>query len=201
MSVAQPIPSSENPMLEKPTPSRHAPKGATQDSAMNPAITKLAAEGKQASIDLQLIDPNPFQHRQTMDEAKMEELVGAIESQGLLQRPLARVLGDRYQLVFGHRRKEAFARLFARTKDPKWAQPPVVVRESLPDSEMQLFCLAENLSVENPPAVETAAGIAQYQRTNGLSVSQLSERLGHKEARLKRYLRLDQAPTVIKNAC
>ena len=201
MSVATQSPGSENPVLEKPaTSSRPAPKGATQESAMIASSSNAHPEGKLASIDLSQIDANPFQHRQTMDEQKMEELVGAIQSQGLLQRPLVRAAGDRYQLAFGHRRKEAFTRLLERSKDRQWARLPVVVRE-LSDSDMQLFNLAENLSVEDPPVVEIAAGIAQYQRTNSLSLTALAEKLGQKEVRLKRLLRLHQAPTVIKNAC
>ncbi len=198
MSAAPHATTTDPAALDKPTRSRPAPNGAPQESAM---ISSIDPQGETTSIALHRIDANPFQHRQTMDEQKMEELVSAIQSQGLLQRPLVRAFGARYQLAFCHRRKEAYARLLERTKDPKWAHLPVVLRQEMPESEMQLFNLAENLSVEDPPVVEIAAGIAQYQRTNGLSLTQLAEKLGQKEVRLKRLLRLHMAPTVIKNGC
>ena len=57
-------------------------------------------------IRLEIIDDNPFQDRGSYED--IPELGRTIAVSGLEQKPKARLVGKRYQLKFGHRRKRAF---------------------------------------------------------------------------------------------
>lgn len=57
-------------------------------------------------IKLDIIDDNPYQDRGSYED--IAELGRSIALVGLKQQPKARPVDDRYQLMFGHRRKRAF---------------------------------------------------------------------------------------------
>src|SRR5262245_16082330 len=77
-------------------------------------------------VEIERIDPNPFQPRKTMDPSGLEELRDSIAAHGILQPVVLRTMGDRYQLISGERRWRA-ARLAGLD------QVPSVIRESVTD--------------------------------------------------------------------
>ena len=58
-------------------------------------------------ISMDSIDPNPFQPRKVMDPETVRELANSIESEGLLQPIVVRLVKDRHQLIAGERRWRA----------------------------------------------------------------------------------------------
>ena len=93
-------------------------------------------------IDLDLIDPNPWQPRLTTDPADIEDLAQNIDELGLLQEPLLRPSGDRYQSAFGHRRIEAVRLLVSRGK---WNRKGLPARlQEMSDRDMAYVALSEN---------------------------------------------------------
>jgi ParB family chromosome partitioning protein len=50
-------------------------------------------------IDLQKIDPSPYQHRRHFDEDKLRELVASIQREGLIEPIVVRPKRDRYELI------------------------------------------------------------------------------------------------------
>ncbi|HZF69844.1 ParB/RepB/Spo0J family partition protein [Sulfuricurvum sp.] len=72
--------------------------------------TKDVSQSAQASpeISCALIDPNPYQPRLDYDPIEVRALADSIEEHGLLQPIVVRRDGDRYTLVAGHTRLEAF---------------------------------------------------------------------------------------------
>ena len=62
---------------------------------------------KIVEINIDLIDPNPFQPRKFFDDDELVELAETIEKHGLIQPIAVRKVGDRYQIISGERRTRA----------------------------------------------------------------------------------------------
>ena len=62
---------------------------------------------KVVEINVDLIDPNPFQPRKVFSDDELVELADSIEQHGLIQPIAVRKVGDRYQLISGERRTRA----------------------------------------------------------------------------------------------
>ena len=61
------------------------------------------------SIDVMLIDRNPYQPRQEFDEEELEQLAQSLIVNGLLQPIVVRKVGERFQIIAGERRFRAAA--------------------------------------------------------------------------------------------
>ena len=68
--------------------------------------------GAQDEININLIDPNPRQPRTVFDPEALQELVASIKEIGILQPPVVRKSGNRYELIMGERRLRAAKFLF-----------------------------------------------------------------------------------------
>ena len=64
-----------------------------------------------SEIDVNLIDPNPFQPRRHVDKYQDAALLQDIKERGVLQPVGVVSCGDRYMLIFGHRRLNAVREL------------------------------------------------------------------------------------------
>lgn len=153
-------------------------------------------------VPLDQISDNPFQHRLDMDPEKLEELAQSIASSGLLQPILLRRLPTgRWETLAGHRRRAAFSLLRERAKSEdervRW-NCITAIEKVVSDEEMERFALEENLHRDDPSALAYAAGLAHYQQAHSLSAAQVAERLHLELTRVKRFLRLNNAPEVIK---
>lgn len=159
----------------------------------------------QLSVPLDLIDDNPWQPRQTYDAAKLEELISSIRADGLLQ-PVAvrRASGGRYQLVAGHRRLRAFKELLNQSdanEERRFSSIPALLKANASDEEMARMALNENLQRDDLLPTEAAAALASYRDMTGLKTSkELAKAMGLNENRVKRLLRLNDAPRFIKAA-
>lgn len=74
---------------------------------------QAAQAGSMEWIDVDVIEDNPYQPRLSMDEAELRSLIASISQRGQLQPCMARPHPEhrgRFQLVVGHRRKEAVRR-------------------------------------------------------------------------------------------
>ena len=58
-------------------------------------------------IDIEKIDPSPFQHRRHMNADKLMELASSISAVGLIEPVVLRPLNGRFQLICGERRLRA----------------------------------------------------------------------------------------------
>ena len=61
----------------------------------------------QRVIDLQKIDPSPYQVRRHFDEDTLKELAASIQREGLIEPIVVRPKNDRYELIAGERRFRA----------------------------------------------------------------------------------------------
>jgi ParB family chromosome partitioning protein len=66
-----------------------------------------APTGGPLQIDIDLIDPSPFQPRTRFREEALEELARSIKASGIIQPLVVRSVDKRYQLIAGERRWRA----------------------------------------------------------------------------------------------
>lgn len=136
---------------------------------------------REVSIDI--LDPNPFQPRQSdEDRAALEELAADIARNGLIHPPVARAVNGRYQLACGHRRVVACRTL-------GWEKIPVDVRE-LSDQEMALIAWSENESRRSLNPLDRAAAIRRMMDTFGWTQEEAAQHLGLARSTIANILRL-----------
>ncbi len=143
------------------------------------------------NIALNLIDDNPYQTRQTYDQASLEELAADIAARGLLQPPVGRRVDGRVQLAFGHRRKRAFVLLAQ--EHPDYRHLPLEIRE-LSDEDMALCAWSENARRRDVSPVDEAVAIRRMMDTFGWTQRCTAERLGLSRPAVSNKLRLLRLP-------
>ena len=72
-----------------------------------PKKSDIEQDGVTRAIDLQYIDPSPFQHRKIFDSDKLKQLAASIQRDGLIAPILVRPVGNRFELIAGERRVRA----------------------------------------------------------------------------------------------
>ncbi len=108
----------------------------------------------QGLIDLQKIDPSPYQHRRHFDEDKLRELAASMQSEGLIEPIIVRPIDKRYQLIAGERRLRA-VRDFT---EMETIQAQIVIAGDL---QARRISAAENLQREDLSAIETIEAIVE----------------------------------------
>lgn len=165
-----------------------------------PASRKKQAEGKTSEspadksgvlyVDVNDIKPNSSQPRKNFDEEKLEELAASIESHGVIQPIVLRVLGKGYEIVAGERRWRA-----ARMAGLK--EVPCIVKE-LTDEENMLLAIIENMQREDLNPIEEAEGIKRMIDTYGLTQEQVSYSVGKSRPYITNSLRLLKLPVKVQ---
>lgn len=102
-------------------------------------------EVKKVRVDL--IDPNPLQVRQKIDEEKLSELADSIKEVDVLNLPILQRKGNRYQLIAGERRWRA-------AKKAGVTEILAIVRDDISDFESLLISGSENIHREDLTSVE-----------------------------------------------
>lgn len=144
-------------------------------------------------LDLDLLEPNPFQPRMDMPEEALSELADSIRAQGILQpilvRPHPSVEG-RYQIVAGERRWRAAALAGLH-------QVPVYVRQ-LPDISAAAAALVENLQRQDLNPIEEAEGLKRLIDDFEFTHDAMGEALGKSRPHITNTLRLLQLPPEVQ---
>jgi ParB/RepB/Spo0J family partition protein len=163
-------------------------------------------DGALVHVDLDLLDDNPFQPRTTIDEAPLAELAASISQSGLLHSIAVRPAGGgRYQIVAGHRRVAAFKKLKqgATTDEDRrrYRLIPAQVKRGLDDSQMAVGAYVENASRADLTPLEEAIALLKIKDLTGAAnAKELASAVGQNEQRVRRLLRLADAPKVVKDA-
>ncbi len=144
-------------------------------------------------VQLERIDPNPFQPRHAFPEDSLKELADSIRASGVIQPVLLRrsaLAEGRYQLIVGERRWRA-ARLAG------LETLPAVVRE-LTDQDTLEFALTENLLRRDLNPLEVAHAYHELQEKYHLSHEQIADRLGINRSSVTNTLRLLRLPPALQ---
>jgi len=164
--------------------------------ALGRGLNALLREVETASVGLQevqvdLIDPNPFQPRRAFPESSLRELADSIRQGGVVQPVLLRRTNDRYQLVAGERRWRA-SRLAGLEKIP------ALVRE-FSDRDTLEVALTENLLREDLNPIDVAHGLDSLQKKFQTSHEAMAERFGVHRSTITNTLRLLRLPSAIQD--
>jgi ParB family chromosome partitioning protein len=145
------------------------------------------------SIDINLIETNPYQPRDTFETESLKELAASIKVQGIIQ-PLTvrRLSNNAYQLISGERRLRA-------SKLAGLTEVPVYIRAAN-DQEMLEMALIENIQRENLNAIEVAISFQRMLDECSLKQEELGDRVGKNRSTVTNYLRLLKLPPVIQAA-
>jgi ParB family chromosome partitioning protein len=160
-----------------------APKpGVGAGLAGTAAQSALAASEILIQIDIDLIDPSPYQPRTRFQETALEELAQSIRSSGIIQPLLVRRRGARYQLIAGERRWRAAQRASLQ-------RVPAVVKEVAEELALEMT-LVENLQREDLNPVEQAKAFDRLISEFRLTQEQVAERTGKDRATIANAIRL-----------
>ena len=103
------------------------------------SYTHLIEDSKQLiHVELSRIKPNPYQPREEMDDANLEDLKRSIIEKGVLQPLILRQVGDGFELIAGERRYRA-------AKEAQMQIVPAIVMDVAAPEEMLELSLIENI--------------------------------------------------------
>ncbi len=146
--------------------------------------------GAQNEIDISLIDPNPRQPRTVFDEEALQELVASIKEIGILQPPVVRKNGARYELIMGERR-------FRASKLAGLKRIPVIIRQT-PNNELLREALIENIHRSQLNALEEGAAYSQLLNDFNCTQDELAKKLGRSRTVITNMMRLLNLPTNVQ---
>jgi ParB family transcriptional regulator, chromosome partitioning protein len=145
-----------------------------------------------AQIPIEQISPNPYQPRRTFNDASIEDLARSVREHGIIQ-PLVvtRVSDNKYRLVAGERR-------FRAAQKAGLASVPVVIKETMTDSDTLQVALIENIQREDLNPIEEAYAYHQLHEEFGLTQEEISKRVGKERSTVANFLRLLRLPDGVK---
>jgi ParB family chromosome partitioning protein len=148
-------------------------------AAVAPAF---AVAGGPLLLDIDLLDPSPYQPRTRFAESALEELAQSIRSSGIIQPLVVRRIGARYQLIAGERRWRAAQRA-------QLLRVPVVVREVGDEQALELT-LVENIQREDLNPIEQARAFQRLMDQFHLTQDEVASRTGKDRATVANSVRL-----------
>src|SRR5271157_5031304 len=164
--------------VEPVTPQPHAV--STGGAAVAPA--KEWSTGGPHQLDIDLIDPSPYQPRTRFREEALDELARSIQSSGIIQPLVVRPIGNRFQLIAGERRWRAAQRAGLN-------KVSVIVR-NVPDALALEMTLVENIQREDLNAIEAARAFERLMDEFQLTQETVAERTGKDRTTVANSIRL-----------
>ncbi|NNE47609.1 MAG: ParB/RepB/Spo0J family partition protein [Rhodothermales bacterium] len=153
---------------------------------------RLRLVGRVAEIEVERIKPNPYQPRDSFDEAGLEELATSIKQVGIVQPITVRAVGGgRFELISGERRLRA-------AKLAGLARIPSYVRQA-DTEEMLEMAIVENIQREELNPIEIAHGYERLIDECGLTQEQVSDKVGKSRVAVTNTLRLLRLPAYIQS--
>jgi ParB family chromosome partitioning protein len=152
--------------------------------ATAPAITTShsQASGGPMEIDIDLIEPSPYQPRTRFREEALDELARSIQASGIIQPIVVRAIGRRYQLIAGERRWRAAQRAGLN-------KVSAIVRQ-VPDELALEMTLVENIQREDLNAIEQARAFERLMDEFQSTQEAVAERTGKDRTTVANAIRL-----------
>ena len=152
---------------------------------------EAADQQKVVDIDLDLIDPNPFQPRKFFSEDELSELANTIKTHGLLQPISVRGINGRYQIISGERRTRA-----SRLAGLKTIKAQVF--GDIADKTMAEWALIENIQRVDLNPIETAQSYQQLIDNHDYTHEDLANAVGKSRSAITNALRLLKLPDQVQ---
>src|SRR5256884_4561993 len=155
---------------------------ATNASAVAAMPARQATQGGPQEIDIDLIEPSPYQPRTKFHEQALDELARSIKTSGIIQPLVLRPIGSRFQLIAGERRWRAAQRAGLN-------KVSAIVRQ-VPDELALEMTLVENIQREDLNPIEAARAFERLMDEFHLTQDAVAERTGKDRATVANAIRL-----------
>jgi ParB family transcriptional regulator, chromosome partitioning protein len=174
-------------LIREPEPQAPATPAPASPHAVGPSPTAAvpARETINAGprqIDIDLIEPSPYQPRTRFREEALDELARSIQASGIIQPLVVRPIGDRFQLIAGERRWRAAQRAGL-------TKVSAIVKD-VPDEVALEMTLVENIQREDLNAIEAARAFERLMDEFQLTQERVAERTGKDRATVANAIRL-----------
>jgi ParB family chromosome partitioning protein len=169
-------------------------------SALIPdASDALAAPRSSLDVDIDQLEPNQYQPRAHLDEARLDDLARSITANGVIQPIVVRKIDnalsarERYQIIAGERRWRAAQRAHL-------TKVPIVVKDVATTDRKRLLemALVENIQREDLNPMEAAAAYQRLVSEFHLTQDDIAAQVGKDRATVANYLRLLKLPEEVR---
>jgi ParB family transcriptional regulator, chromosome partitioning protein len=157
-----------------------APAPVAVGAPAPPSRETMSAGPQQLDIDL--IDPSPYQPRTRFREEALEELARSIKASGIIQPLVVRPVAGRFQLIAGERRWRAAQRAGL-------SKVSAIVRHVSDELALEMT-LVENIQREDLNAIETARAFDRLMEEFHLTQEAVAERTGKDRTTVANAVRL-----------
>src|SRR5262250_1362979 len=154
----------------------------TGGSAAAAMPARQPVQGGPQEIDIDLIEPSPYQPRTKFHEQALDELARSIRASGIIQPLVVRPIGNRFQLIAGERRWRASQRAGL-------TKVSAIVRQ-VPDELALEMTLVENIQREDLNAMEAARAFDRLMDEFQMTQEAVAERTGKDRATVANAIRL-----------
>jgi ParB family chromosome partitioning protein len=177
-------------LIRESEPTNQAPAPAI-DNQSAPVTTgggAAAAPAREAGthgpqeIDIDLVEPSPYQPRTRFREEALDELARSIQASGIIQPIVVRPIGNRYQLIAGERRWRAAQRAGLK-------RVSTIVRQVSDELALEMT-LVENIQREDLNPIEAARAFERLMDEFQLTQESVAERTGKDRATVANAVRL-----------
>jgi ParB family chromosome partitioning protein len=174
------------PAIDAQTP---APVATVGGAAAAPA-REPAHHGPQ-EIDIDLVEPSPYQPRTRFREEALDELARSIKASGIIQPIVVRPIGNRFQLIAGERRWRAAQRAGL-------TKASAIVRQVSDELALEMT-LVENIQREDLNPIEAARAFERLMAEFQLTQESVAERTGKDRATVANAVRLLKLEPIIQD--
>jgi ParB family transcriptional regulator, chromosome partitioning protein len=168
-------PESTAPAIDQQTP---APVSTVGGAAAAPARQPAGPQ----EIDIDLVEPSPYQPRTRFREEALDELARSIRASGIIQPIVVRPIGNRFQLIAGERRWRAAQRAGL-------TKASAIVRQVSDELALEMT-LVENIQREDLNPIEAARAFERLMEEFQLTQETVAERTGKDRATVANAVRL-----------
>src|SRR5437763_1181683 len=166
----------------EPAPAPPQPQTTAPGSAAAAMPARQPVQGGPQEIDIDLIEPSPYQPRTKFHEQALDELARSIQTSGIIQPLVVRPIGNKFQLIAGERRWRAAQRA-GLTKVSS-------IVKQVPDELALEMTLVENIQREDLNPMEAARAFERLMDEFHLTQDAVAERTGKDRATVANAIRL-----------
>jgi ParB family transcriptional regulator, chromosome partitioning protein len=170
-------PETASPVAE--TPQTLPPAATATGAAVAPA---REVHSGPREIDIDLVDPSPYQPRTRFREEALDELARSIKASGIIQPIVVRPIGNRFQLIAGERRWRAAQRAGL-------TKASAIIRQVSDELALEMT-LVENIQREDLNPIEAARAFERLMDEFQLTQESVAERTGKDRATVANAVRL-----------
>src|ERR1700730_12867311 len=168
-------------LIREPEP-QFPPPSASPAAGAAAAPARETMSAGPLEIDIDLIEPSPYQPRTRFREEALDELARSIKSSGIIQPLVVRPIGNRFQLIAGERGWRAAQRAGL-------TRVTAIVRQ-VPDELAGEMTLGENIQREDLNAIEAARAFERFLIEFQLTQEAVAKRTGKDRATVANAIRL-----------